>query len=166
MIVTKRFILVALGIVLITPFLCGQNYRTVITSSQGIRLVLNPLDQFSRAFGLRDEKIEEAARKGITGSGFRTNETSDLVISVSIIPLSQQEEDVFPFRIEIHGGTTLEKAAGKEFSPDIIGDIPAVKNITVPWNDEDKILLMVEQLANKVATELRKEIRRRQFNRR
>ena len=166
MIVTKRFILVALGIVLITPFLCGQNYRTVITSSQGIRLVMNPLDQFSRAFGLRDEKIEEAAHKGITGSGFRTNESSDIVISVSIIPLSQQEEDVFPFRIEVHGGTTLEKAAGKEFSSDIIGDIPAVKNITVPWNDEDKILLTVEQLANKVATELRKEIRRRQFRRR
>ena len=166
MIVTKRFILLALGIVLITPFLCGQSYRTVITSSQGIRLVMNPLDQFSRAFGLRDEKIEEAAHKGITGSGFRINQSSDLVISISVIPLPQRDEDLFPFRIEVHGGTALEKAAGKEYSPDIIGDIPAVKNITVPWNDEDKILSTTQQLANKVATELRKEIRRRQFNRR
>ena len=163
MIATKRFLLIVLGIVLITPFLCGQSYRTVITSSQGIRLVMNPLDQFSRAFGLRDERIEESARKGITGSGFRINESSDIVVSVSVVPLPQQDEDLFPFRVEVHGGTSLEKAAGKEFSPEIIGDIPGVRTVTVPWNDEEKILSTTRELAIKVATELRKELRRRQF---
>ncbi len=162
MIVAKRFIFAFVALVVITPFLCGQNYRTVITRSQGIQVVMNPLDQFSRAFGLRDEKIEEAARNGVRASGFRTNQTSDLVVSVSIISLPQREEDLYPFRIEVHGGTSLEKAAGKESSPDIIGDMPAVKNITVPWNDESKILSITKQLAATVATKLRNEIIRRQ----
>ena len=157
-----RFILLALVLLVITPLLCGQN----ISLSQGVRLVMNPLEPFSRSIGLRDEKIQEAARTGITGAGLKIDESSGFTISVRIVALAQVEEDLFPFRVEVHGGTSRDRFRDGEKSPDEIGDIPAVKNISIPWNDDETLLSATRRLAKRVALELRKEIGRRGLNRR
>ncbi|HTK83260.1 MAG TPA: hypothetical protein VL633_13320 [Bacteroidota bacterium] len=161
MIISKKIIPVILGMLLITPFLCGQT-----VPPPGVRLLVNPVDQFSRAFGVRDQDVDDAVRKGITKNGLRPDESSDLVVSVSIIPIAQHEEDRYPFRIEVHGGSEFDETAGNEFSRDVIGDIPAVKNLTVAWGDEDRILAAVRELAGNIAIELRKELRRRRSGRR
>ncbi len=163
MIATKQFTFIVLALVLITPFICAQVSRSVITLSQGINLMMNPLDQFSRTLGLRDEEIVEAARGGIESNRWKLSESSDLVVSVSVNSLPQREEDLYPFRVEVHGGTSHESSAGKEFSLEIIGDIPAVKTIAVPWGDHSKILTTVEELATSVSAKLRREVIRRQF---
>lgn len=166
MMVVHRSVLLLVALVIVSPLLCGQDLQHMPAISDGAHLVLGPLDQFSRAFGLQDDRMRDAARRGIESHGWQLNDGSDLMISVTIIALPQRDEDMFSFRIEVHGGTSLDKAAGRENAPDVIGDIPAVKTISVPWNNESKILSTTKQLAATVAVKLRKEIIRRQSNRR
>jgi hypothetical protein len=152
-----------MALVVITPFICAQNSRTAVNLSQGINLLVTPLNDFSRALGLRDDEVENAARMGIESNRWRMNNSSNLVISLNVVALPQRDEDLYPFRIEVHGGMSHEVTAGKEFSPDVVGDIPAVKTISIPWADDSKILATVEELSSTVSGKLRREVIRRQY---
>src|SRR5258708_1744119 len=114
MIIAKHFTLVIVALLLITPLICAQSSGIKMSLSQGIRMVVNPLDELSRALGIRDEEIARALRDGIEANRWRVSESSDLVISVSIHSLPQREEDLYAYRVEVHGGTSEELTEGKE----------------------------------------------------
>ena len=161
---SHRSVLLLVALVIITPLLCGQDLQRLPSLSRGVHLVVGPLDQFSRSFGLQDDKIHDAARSGLESCGWKLNDASELMVSVTVTALPQRDEDKFPFRIEVHAGTSPEAASGHENATWVIGDIPAVKSIDVPWNDHASIVSAANQLAKSIAVKLKREVMRIRFN--
>lgn len=158
MIFAHRSTLFLIVIVALTPFFCGQACQTTRSSSDSVNLIVGPLDEFSRVFGLHDDKIFESARDALTSNGLKIDESSTLIVNVSIVSMPQTDEDLYPFKIEVHGGTSLEAAEGHKNEPWVIGDIPQIKMVNSPRNDDTKILDAVRQLTRDVGLKLRKEL--------
>ncbi len=159
-----RSVLLLVALVIITPLLCGQDLQRLPSLSHGVNLVVGPLDQFSRSFGLQDDKIHDAARAGLESCGWKLNDASELMVSVTVTALPQRDEDKYPFRIEVHAGTSPEAASGNEDAPWVIADIPAVKSIDVAWNDHASIISAANRMAKSIAVKLKREVMRIRFN--
>lgn len=164
MVILFRSTLLMIAMLIAGSSMYVQGMQFPHTISQGIQVVIGPIDQFSRTFGLQDDKIADAVRRAIEGEGWKLNESSGLVITVTVAALSQRDEDKFPFKIEVHGGTSPQAANGHEDELWVIGDIPAVRSVDVAWNDDSTILSTTTRLAKTVAYKLRKEVVRIQFN--
>jgi hypothetical protein len=158
--IVMRSLMLLMAIVASVSLMDAQSPHTL---DQGIQLVIGPLDQFSRAFGLQDDKIEDAAERGITSSRWSIHETSTLIMSVTINALSQQEEDRYTFRIEVHGSSSPEIIDGHEDESWVICDVSAVKTIDVAWNDYPALLAAVGQLTKNVSKTLYQKVTKQEL---
>lgn len=154
----NRFLFSTLFVLVITPILCAQSAASI----RDVNLVIGPLDEFSRSFGLRDEDVELAARSAVKSAGWSIDESSSIMVSVSIRSGPQKNEDKYPFTLEVHGGT---KEDVQDSTGIIIDDIPVVKTIEVGWDDETKILAVTKQLVKNVLILIRNDYNRQIANR-
>jgi hypothetical protein len=155
----KPFMFILL-MIMFMPLFCGQAGQRTTASAQGVDLVVGPLDAYSRAFGLDDEKIYQEAAAALRSKGFRIDESSDIALSVSISSFEQFEEDLLPFSIEVHAGTKPEIARERKREAEVITDIPAVRNIQEARNSDGRVRTAVNELVTAVAVKLQKEIAR------
>ena len=134
----------------------------VVSRDPGVSIIVGPMDEFNRSWGLRAEDIRDVAQASVRSQGWRIDESSSLLLTVHVRSLAQCEEDKFLFQIEVHGGSSaLELKTGQDTYAHI-GDIPGVKTIEVPWNDTEAVLAGTKQLVRDVSSKLRKSVLRKE----
>ena len=139
----------------------AQNVSGSASLAQGVNIVVGPMDEFTRTWDLRADHIRDAAVNSIESVGWVINNGSNLLVTVNIRSLTQRNEDKYLFTIEVHGGTSTLIVESKQGQAGIIGDIPGVKTVEVPWNDAESIINVTKQLVKNVANKLRREVLRK-----
>ena len=153
----KRFLVALVVIIMLTPIICGQGSRSNASSERNVCLVVNPLDGYAHAMGLREEHLRDAATRAIERKGWKLDRACAVKISVTLTLLAQTEEDLFPFRITVHGGSSSPVDSAVQ-SGKIISVVPGRMTVSVPWRDHGRLLSAVGGLTDSVLTRLQEKI--------
>ncbi|MBI1807016.1 MAG: hypothetical protein HYR76_08210 [Ignavibacteria bacterium] len=94
----------------------------------GIGTVINGLDDFTRAWGFQTDQLDDAAQLGVKSAGWNISQSSNFVVVVSLSAIAQREEDLYAFKIEVHGGSTALDAGDSE-ALGTLGDVSAARMI-------------------------------------
>ena len=130
----------------------------------GLEVTLLPMTQFCKDWGIRFDALESAGREGAEGAGWTVHKSANTIISVSVTPLTQREEDLYAFRLEVHGGVQADQNAGVEDAPADVGDISARRTIDVPKGDDGLLVTSVRTMVSSVAEKLKRELYRREMH--
>ena len=140
----------------------AQGSAQVVSRDPGVNIIVGPMDEFSRSWGMRAEDIRDIAQAGVRSQGWRLDESSGLLLRVHVRSLAQREEDKFLFQIEVHGGSSTFELKARQDTYGHIEDNPGVKTIEVPWNDTEAVLAVTKQLVRDVSSRLRKSVLRKE----
>jgi len=149
-----------LVMILFMPLFCGQAQQRSAKPSYNVELVIAPFDPFTRSSGLDDDKVYRAAAAVLTSQGFVLDDKSGVMLSVTISSLPQTDEDLYPFKVEVHAGTRPALMKEDVDASATIGDIPGLKNVSASINNDTKIIEAVREVVTTVGSKLRKEMYR------
>ncbi len=127
---------------------------------QGVAIVIAPFDNFAQSWGVRADLLRDAGNNGVINAGWHVSDGSPFLITVAVSSLTQTEEDLYAFRIDVHGGES-ELLRAAEDSTRWIPDIAARRTINVPKDGNDRLSAEVNDMVEGVAAKLRSEILRR-----
>jgi hypothetical protein len=130
----------------------GQTLPGRFSLIQGISIVVAPALGCS-SVGVQSEQIEDVARMAARAAGWRIEESSDLVIAISIDSLGTHD-DRCTLRIEVRGGISADALVGDQNG---IGNVFGSRTIEATRADSSRVLSVTSQLVQSVSQKLHRE---------
>ena len=160
MIISNKAILILLAMLIFMPLFCGEAQQRSSMASHHVDLIIAPFDALTRTSGLDDDKVYRSAADILKSQGFVIDEKSGVTLSVTISSLPQTDEDFYPFKVEVHGGTRPAMLVDEADAFQSIGDIPGFKNVRGSMNTDWEVIAGVREVVATVASKLKWEMDR------
>jgi hypothetical protein len=106
-----------------------------------------------RSLGIRPEQLEEAAGPAARSAGWQIEESSPLVIAITIDSLDRRN-DRLALKAEVRGGISSESMVGERTG---IGSVLMSRSFDAGPEDSSVILRVTSELVSNVAQKLRRE---------
>jgi hypothetical protein len=134
------------------PELFAQTLPGRLSSIEGVSILV-PSTVASTSLGVSAGQLEEVARVAASTSGWRIEESSDLVIAVSVDSVGMHAERV-TLRIGVRGGISSGGLTGEQNG---MGNFYASRTIDATRADSSRILSVATQLVQNVSQKLHRE---------
>ena len=117
---------------------------------EGVNIIVQVPAAADRAYKLSSDHLGEAAKQAARAEGWEIDPNSKYFVRVGIEPVTQRQEDLYAFRINVEGGP-IEPAPGRARA----SAITASRIVDVPLRDHSKLREAIDELVRGVAYKLR-----------